>query len=253
MEPLDGAGDAMLSQAVQAALQAGHARVRLLQLPDGRRFWLKEVERLSGRLRLQKGDPSVSFTRELKGLQQMQAMDLPVARLALQGPGWFVLEDAGPALVALIQATDVSLAEKLGAMRAAGAALAKLHAAGQVHGRPAVRDMCWDGAQLRFIDLERFGPGRRGGYRQAMDLMIMAQSAFVRWPEAPEWIEAAFAGYRAAGGSVQVFQRMGRLAWILSPLGALARGLLRLRRTSRELRAIALVLPWLRREVKRLA
>ena len=239
--------DPELERAVAAALEEPPVRVRPLDLPDGRRFWLKRVEQLAGRMRLQKGDPARSFEAEREGIRALQAQGLPVAGLAMEGPGWFLLPDAGPVLPQVVGDATRGEAAKLRAMAAAGAALAVLHRAGMVHGRPAVRDICWDGAQVRFIDLERFCRARPGGFRQAVDLMVLAQSAFALWPGDVRWLEAAFAGYRP-GGPPGALVRAVCLGRLLAPLGWLARALLPLRPRSRELRALGPVLPWLRRQ-----
>ncbi|GAB1364754.1 serine/threonine protein kinase [Rhodobacter sp.] len=239
--------DPDLERAVEAALEAAPARVQPSDLPDGRRFWLKQVERLAGRMRLQKGDPARSFAAEREGIRALQHLGLPVAGLAMEGPGWFVLPDAGPVLPQVVADPALDDAGKLAAMAAAGRALASVHRAALVHGRPAVRDICWDGAQIRFIDLERFHEARVGGWRQAADLTVLAQSAFTRWPDDPRWILAAFAGYREAGPALAL-RRAGLLAALLTPLGWLGRLVLVLRPRSKEVRAMVLVLPWLRRQ-----
>ncbi len=218
-----------------------------LDLPDGRRFWLKQVERLTGRMRLQKGDPARSFAAEREGIRALQHLGLPVAGLSMEGPGWFVLPDAGPVLPQVVADPALGDAGKLAAMTAAGRALAAVHGAALVHGRPAVRDICWDGTQIRFIDLERFHEARIGGWRQAMDLTVLAQSAFTRWPDDLRWVEAAFAGYREAGPT-PALRRAGWIALLLTPLGWLGWLVLALRPRSKELRALVLVLPWLRRQ-----
>lgn len=239
--------DPELEREVRKALDQGSVRVQPLELPDGRRFWLKQVERLAGRMRLQKGDPARSLETEREGIRALQARGLPVAGLALEGPDWIVLPDAGPVLPQVIRDPLRDGPAKHEAMRAAGAALAQVHRAGLVHGRPAVRDICWDGVAARFIDLERFHRAKIGGFRQAVDLMIMAQSAFARWPEDPEWIETSFEAYRAAGPE-GAMRRVRLLAILLVPLGWLARLVRLIRPKSNELRALTLVLPWLRKQ-----
>jgi tRNA A-37 threonylcarbamoyl transferase component Bud32 len=231
----------LLEQRLTAALAEPPRRVRRVDLPDGRRFWLKRVERLSGRLRLQKGDPERAFAAEREGLQALTEAGLPVARVALEGPGWMLLPDAGPVLPKVVADPGREEAEKLAALARAGRALGLLHWAGMVHGRPAVRDICWDGQEARFIDLERFRPGRRGGPWQAVDVLILAQSAFVLWPEDSRWLDAALAAY-AVNAPEGAMDRAARLAFWLAPLGWLARGLARLRPEKRELRAVGLTL-----------
>jgi hypothetical protein len=79
--------DADLDEALARALAEPPQRVRALVLPDGRRFWLKRVEQLSGRLRLQKGDPARAFAAEREGLRVLAAAGLPVAGVVAEGDG----------------------------------------------------------------------------------------------------------------------------------------------------------------------
>ena len=90
--------DPDLETALRAALEEPPQRVRALVLPDGRRFWLKRVERLAGRLRLQKGDPARAFAAEREGLRELATVGLPVAGVAAEGPDWVLMPDAGPIL-----------------------------------------------------------------------------------------------------------------------------------------------------------
>lgn len=238
--------DPVLEAALQAALAEPPRRVREVLLPDGRRFWLKRVERLSGRLRLQKGDPARAFAAEREGLRVLAAAGLPVAGIAAEGPGWVLMPDAGPVLTRVVADPGRSEAQKLAAFAAAGRALGRLHRSGMAHGRPAVRDICWDGQDARFIDLERFRRATRAGFWQAADVLMFAQTAFTAWPGDARWLEAALGGYElsAPEGAMAAVRR---LVWWLAPVGGLAAGLAMLRPGSRELRAVGLTLGRLRR------
>lgn len=238
--------DSDLQSLVNKALAEPPRRVRLLALANGRRFWLKRVERLSGRLRLQKGDPRRAFAAEREGLQVMAAEGLPVAEVALSGPDWVLMRDAGPVLPEVVADPARGEDEKLEAFRQAGRALGLLHWAGLAHGRPAVRDICWDGTTARFIDLERFRRAARGGFWQAADVVMLAQTAFTQWPKDGRWLDAALDSYAVAAPPVSM-AKVARLARWLAPLGWLAAGLARLRPASRELRAVGLTLGRLRR------
>ncbi len=234
-----------LESYVAAALAGPPRRVQALDLPDGRRFWLKRVERLTGRMRLQKGDPGRAFEAEREGLRVLAEAGLPVAEVALEGPDWMAMPDAGPTLTAVVADAARREAEKLAAFTQAGRALGLLHWAGMVHGRPAVRDICWDGREARFIDLERFRRGRHRAFWQAADVVMFTQTAFTQWPEDGRWLDAALAAYavNAPEGSMA---RVARLARWLAPAGWLARGLAKLRPGSDELHAVALTLRRLR-------
>lgn len=230
---------------LKAALAEPPQRVRLLKLADGRRFWLKRTERLSGRLRWQKGDPSRAFEAERAGLKALAAEGVPVATLAAEGQDWVLMPDAGPVLVELVADPAQDEAEKLKAFAAAGRALGRLHWAGLVHGRPAVRDICWDGTEARFIDLERFRHGKRAGLAQAADVVMFVQTCFTQWPTDRRWLDAALDAY-AVSAPEGTMARVARLALWLAPLGLLSRALAKLGKTSRELRAIPLTLARLR-------
>ena len=238
--------DPKLEAALTAALAEPPRRVRALALPDGRRFWLKRVERLSGRLRVQKGDPAKAFAAEREGLHALASAGLPVAGVVAEGPDWVLMPDAGPVLPEVVGDPGRSEAEKQRAFAEAGRALGRLHWAGMAHGRPAVRDVCWDGQEARFIDLERFRRARRAGFWQAADVVMFAQTAFTVWPEDARWLDAALGAYavNAPDGAMAAVRRLAR--W-LRPVGWLAAGLVVLRPESRELRAVGLTLARLRR------
>ncbi len=237
--------DPLLDFELTVALADPPQRVRRLDLPDGRRFWLKRVERLTGVMRVQKGDPVRAFDAERAGLRVLAEAGLPVAGVVLEGSDWLLMPDAGPVLTEVVQDTQRSVAEKLAAFAKAGRALGLLHWAGLVHGRPAVRDICWDGTEARFIDLERFRRGARGSLRQALDVVMFTQTACTQWPEDGRWLEAALAAY-AVNAPEGAMDRVRRLAFWMAPLGWLARGLSRMRPKSREVRAVGVTLKRLR-------
>jgi tRNA A-37 threonylcarbamoyl transferase component Bud32 len=238
--------DPELDAALKTALAEPPRRVRTVVLPDGRRFWLKRVERLAGRLRLQKGDPAKAFAAEREGLHALAAAGLPVAGVAAEGPDWVLMPDAGPVLTEVVADPGRSDADKLLAFAEAGRALGRLHWAGMAHGRPAVRDVCWDGREARFIDLERFRRAKRAGFWQAVDVVMFAQTAFTLWPEDARWLDAALDAY-ATSAPEGAMARVRRLAGSLVPVGWLAAAVWAVRPGSRELQAVRLTLRRLRR------
>jgi tRNA A-37 threonylcarbamoyl transferase component Bud32 len=169
------APDRVLAKAIEACLQQSPRRVSALDLSDGRRFWLKRVEAPSLRMRLQKGDPRRAFEAELQGLLRLDKLGHAVPRVVDQGSDYFVIPDAGPTLRSLLWDGEAGLEVPF---TAAGTALARLHSAGIAHGRPAIRDICWDGTQVRFIDLERVTSDPRTTRNLALDLMIFAHSIY---------------------------------------------------------------------------
>lgn len=238
---------APLSAALSRALQAPAARVQAVTAGD-RVLWLKRAETLSLRWRLQKGDPQRALETERAALRDLGARGLPVARLVAEGPDYLVTEDAGTPLSHLLSdpaaAGAARPADLAAAFAAAGAALADLHRAGVAHGRPALRDICWDGHQARFIDLEAWRPGPSGPARMARDVLVLLHSVLVLRPDPGPELAAALAGWqrRAPAG---LWPRVQRQAAALGLLRAPVRLLLRLRPRTREFAAALVLIDWL--------
>lgn len=243
--PALGALPGPLAAAVAAALAGPHRRVQAVRA--GRTtVWLKRAERLSLRWRLQKGDSRRAFEADRAGLHALHRAGLPVPAVLAEGADFLVLADGGPTLSLLLADPAVPAPARRAAFAGGGRTLAALHRAGLCHGRPSIRDICWDGAQARLIDLERFRPQRGGARAQAGDLVVFLYSilSYAR-AEGPE-LDAAAAAYRAEAPAdvwPAAQARIRRLRW----LAPLARGLLRLRPASRELNAVPLVIDYLTR------
>ena len=118
--------------------------------------------------------------------------------------------------------------------QAAGRALAALHVQGFSHGRPAVRDLCWDGTEVRFIDMEKFSARHDSPRHFAADMLVFVHSVFAAGGGEAD-LENALTAYRSAGGPWQASIALARrLRWI----GPVSRGLLRLKPNLRELMAV---------------
>lgn len=229
-----------LRVALEAALRHPPQRVQRVAA-GGRAVWLKQAEQLSLRWRLQKGDTRRAFEADREGLHDLAALGLPVAQVVAEGPDFFATAEVGHSIAHLLRNAEFAGPERIAACRAAGAALAALHRAGVAHGRPSIRDICWDGQVARFIDLERYRKGRAGQGQMALDVLILVHSMFAitRGPAAE--IDAAWEAWRSAapeGLLRAVLARARRARW----LGVLAGLGLRLRPASRELRAVPLTL-----------
>lgn len=237
---------APLRAALEAALQGPPQRVQRVAA-GGRAVWLKQVEQLSLRWRLQKGDTRRAFEADREGLHDLEALGLPVAHVVAEGPDFFATDEVGVQIAHLLRSPDLGGPGRIVACRAAGAALGALHRAGVAHGRPSIRDICWDGQAARFIDLERYRRGQGSQAAMALDVLILLHSMFaITRAPAPE-IDAALDGWRAVAPTglwPAVLRRAARTRW----LGWIARLALRLRPRSRELGAIPLVLDWIDRQ-----
>lgn len=245
---MTGAADEPLTPAERAALDArraaSQARVQAVDLPGGRRVWLKQVEALAGLRRVQKGDPARAFASERAALRLLAVAGQPVPAVLAEGADYIVLADGGPNLEHLLALRQLGAAEARAALVAVGAGLAGLHRAGMSHGRPVLRDFCWNGARITMIDMERFRPGRAGAFWQGLDLVIFLQGWFARRDPTAEdgpLLEAALAAYRAAAPSGAWAGLIGWGRW-LRLLRPVARGLARMRPLSREVTGAARML-----------
>lgn len=233
--------DLNLTRAIADALAEAPVRVRMLETPAGR-LWLKRVETLTLRWRLQKGGGRRSFEKDRAGLHVLGGAGLPVAPILAEGPDYFVTPDLGVTLCSLMSDTGASDARSA-AFRAAGRALAALHAQGFSHGRPAVRDLCWDGADVRFIDMEKFSPRHQSPRHFAADMLVFVHSVFAAGGGEAE-LDTAIQAYRAAGGPWEAALSLSRRIGWLAPL---ARQVRRIKPQSRELNALEPTLSYLAR------
>ncbi len=234
-----------LEDILALALREPSVRIRPFLGPNGERLWLKRIEELSLRLRLQKGDGRRAFTNELNALHVLGKAGLPVPEILAEGPDHFVMADVGPTLAHLLRSSAVPFAKRAAAFRAAGAAIGRLHTAGFVHGRPAIQDICWDGEEARFIDLEQFSDHRQSARNRAMDLVIFVQTYMAETAVPGPYLDAAVDAYRATAPA-DALLNVRRLAYWLSPLAALTAPMRWLRPSAKEFKAIPTTLRYLR-------
>lgn len=187
-------------------------------MPDGSKVWMKREERISGLMRLQKGNPSKAFAQEREGLHLLARLGLAAAPILAEGPDWFVTPDLGPTLRDMLRNPRPDSAT---AFAAGGTALARLHLASYRHGRPAIRDLCWDGSAVHFIDLERFSCVKSDPRGLALDLIVFAHSIISDGYKAPantvpSLQDAALNAYRglAPGIWAQACKTARWLAWV---------------------------------------
>ncbi len=235
-----------LNDILRLALREPIVRIRPILGPNGERLWLKRIEELSLRLRLQKGHGRRAFANELRGLHVLAEAGLPVPEIVSEGPDHIVLSDVGPTLSHIMRSSAMSSGKRAAAFRAAGQALGRLHAAGFAHGRPAMRDLCWDGGEAHFIDLERFSVNRASLRRKAMDVIVFAQSYIAEMGDVSPDLDQAMQAYRAAApsGSWDNVQRVAAWFALMSPAGAVVR---RLKPGAAEFRALPKTLAYIGR------
>ncbi|MFD2172772.1 hypothetical protein [Rhodobacter lacus] len=138
----------------------------------GQPGWRKRVENVGLRLRLQKGDPRRLFEAERQAYLSLQGKHLPFPRVLASSPGEFVVADAGPSVKSILQREGAYSVRGQAALVAAAEALARLHRAGYSHGRPSLRDICYQDGTITFIDLEKYSPRHNTVSGHAWDVLI---------------------------------------------------------------------------------
>ena len=108
----------------------------------------------------------------------------------------------------------------MGLFAAAGRSLGRLHRSGDSQGRPALRDMCWTGQEVIFLDMECFSPRHRGAWHRALDVMIFVHSALADGADDAD-VDVALAAYRCEAGDAGL-RKAGALARRLRWLGPLS-------------------------------
>ncbi|MFN7002151.1 MAG: hypothetical protein ACK4NW_01825 [Roseinatronobacter sp.] len=149
---------------------------RLTQIEvQGQPYFVKMPETgLSLRWRLQKGNPKAAFAREINLLRKFAERGAPVARIVAGDDTRIAMADHGTPVRWIVyrkQADPVL-------MRRLGTALAEMHALGLAHGRPSLRDICWNGKDMTFLDLEAGAKLQATPRDQARDLYLLIHSVF---------------------------------------------------------------------------
>jgi tRNA A-37 threonylcarbamoyl transferase component Bud32 len=208
----------------------------------GQFLWVKREERLSLRMRLQKGATASAFERERAALHRLAEADVPVPPILAEGADFFVTPDSGPSLEAILRQGLGTVEERLAAFRAAAGALAGFHAKHLSHGRPSLKDICWQDGRVTFIDFENFSDRLNTPAGHAQDVVkFFFNGLSVAGGPVPE-LDAARDAYRAADpggiweGARAVARRMRWLDWLTRPVQMRRDG------KAREFKAIPLTL-----------
>lgn len=219
---------------------------------DGVTYWVKRPEAHSLWWRLRKGDPARALERERKGLHAMRRLGLPVADLVHEGPDYLVTRDAGIPMSEVVRSTTIPDEERCRALLCAATALHRIHEAGLAHGRPNLKDILWDGADVTFIDLEMFGVVRNLRRAQILDLLMFGLSCFAVGSRAAPDIDRALLHYRKLDlGNIW----SGAIRWLrrVRPIERATRPIQRSAKPMRDLRAFSALVEHMLDDEKRAA
>lgn len=190
---------------------------------EGRVFWIKRLEQLRLRYRLQKGDPRKAFERERLAYREMNAAQAPVPQVVAEGADFLVLPDCGLDLRRLLE-READLARRTRMLVDASLMLAEFHKLGFAHGRPSPKDMCQVDGRMLLLDFERYKHANNTPVGQARDLVVFAFNVAAHSPQMRGSLREAMAAYRdnADAAIWPLAQRWCRwlrwTAWVTKPL-----------------------------------
>jgi len=157
-------------------------------------------------------------------LKQFRAKGAAVVPIVAEAPDLIILPDMGPTLSTLAGTLDApDFAEVL---QGAAAALHDLHAAGFAHGRPQLRDICWNNSEICFLDLEAGAQVNAPRWRQALDVLLFVHSIFQNRYPIDHHVPEALAAYARLDqkGILPTAQRLARrlsfLRFLAAPIAA---------------------------------
>lgn len=187
--------DAALLAIIERHVATTKRRVSMIE-NNGRTIWIKKQENLSLRMRLQKGNARQAFMAERDGMHRLHQAGVPVPEIVAEGPDYFATADCGPPLKYLLLGILGSTTGHTEAFEAAGKQLALMHAKHLSHGRPSIKDICWQDGRITFLDFERFHNKRNTPKGHMQDLVMMVFSTYaVTGRDSPE-VDALIKGYR---------------------------------------------------------
>ena len=225
--------------------RAARTQGRVSRLDHGGRVvWVKREEELSLRMRLQKGASASAFERERRALHRLDPLDLPTPRILVEGPDFFVIEDAGVSLLTMVRHDLGGDGERHAAFVAAGEGLAAFHGRHLSHGNPRLKDICWKDGRITFIDYEKFDDRRNTPDGHARDVATFVLNAIAEAGRATPDLDAARDAYRAHDTqgiwetAARLVRRLRYLDWVTKPLQYRRPG------RSREFKAIPLTMAY---------
>lgn len=211
--------DGLRERLLQVARSAPAQRLTKFNF-EGAMYYSKSPERhRTLRHRLQKGDPITAFRREITLLDAFFARGASVPEIVARDDQRIILPDQGLAVHHLQRdgrATTSVLAK-------VGAALADLHSRDLAHGRPSLRDICWDGTRITFLDLEAGARLQAGPKQKARDLFLLLNSAILIDTDSPKVARQLLDAYLAHGESsvwcatLSLARKLSWVDWLALP------------------------------------
>lgn len=95
-----------------------------------------------------------ALTSEIQRINQLNSQGISVPQIITSGENWFATADHGTTLQKLFKRVELDEQQLQYILQQAALALANLHSINAWHGRPALKDILWDGKKITLIDFE---------------------------------------------------------------------------------------------------
>ena len=185
------------NQSLIAAVRAGEflPNQRITStIVQGQQLWVKRPEKLGLIRYLQKGNAAKSFAIEQAAHIRFEAAGLPVPKIIAYASDFTICTDSVQNLKHLFHILPAD--EFSRRLTQAALALATFHNRSHYHGRPSLKDICWDGNEIRFLDFERAHAHRDVNHGIAQDLIMFVFNVFAVAKGPCEPLSKAIAAYR---------------------------------------------------------
>lgn len=195
---------------------------------EGKYFWLKQPEPLTGIWKLLKPSEEILFKKEIDYFQYLMDKGAAVPKLICSREDYYVSEDFGIAVNQYISAPERTEEEQISALKDCVDGLIQLHQQNLTHGRPAIRDILWEKCGVKFIDFEECST-KSLSYLKMRDIVVFIHSLFRCDKLSVEQIKVVI-DYVKTNCELQVWQNLvGFLQkyrwvyWLLLPFKPIAR------------------------------
>ncbi|WP_394202212.1 serine/threonine protein phosphatase [Shewanella waksmanii] len=178
-----------------------HASERIVSFEhEGRRYWLKQAEKLTGAMRLLKQPADIAIQTEIATLQSLAAKGAAVPELVSYGSDYLVVADVGRTVTQWAYDATTPKEKLRQVVVDSARALADLHQLGLAHGRPALRDISWQDGVVAFIDFEANQSQQHMHDQQVRDLLVYIHSLYRYLYEHQDIVDEAIRTYRQTHG-----------------------------------------------------
>ena len=178
-----------------------YRRVQSFNNPDGSKFWLKSTEKFTIK-HILKGNPRKAIIREINAEDALRRIGFQSSKIVFHSPKHIVFSDAGSTLEEIFREKKLTSKIREEIFSQAGGHFAFLHKNQYAHGGLALRDICWDGKKVTFLDFEKFKDDIAQTKKLSVDFYFFIHSWFklsdIAGPELLSFVNS----YKAASDEV---------------------------------------------------